>query len=279
MVSSVLQPSFAHGFARSAGESDNPGLWDGLVGAWIPAFGNTGNKLFDLSGRNHNGSLTNMEPGDWVGSPDGLVLDLDGTNEDVDLGSGSILEPGLGSFSYTCVFSTTATASFPIINRINMSTSGYEILNAPTGIGSFSARIRDDATSVTTAVYSGETVENLVIATVVINRRIDKLQLYVGGLFRTESIGGLPPNAITSTQNLKLGNRNNSLYYDGKIGTVYLHNRVLFAGEIAQLHANPLAPFQLSSVPVGFIATISSIIRSIMTAVGFGFIIRENPYN
>jgi len=36
------QPSYKAGYAKSASESANPELWDGLRGAWVPAMGSTG---------------------------------------------------------------------------------------------------------------------------------------------------------------------------------------------------------------------------------------------
>jgi hypothetical protein len=64
--------------------------WDGLVGLWAPALGPTGNALFDLSGRNNHGTLTNMDPAtDWVASPYGWVLDFDGGNDYVNVKSSS----------------------------------------------------------------------------------------------------------------------------------------------------------------------------------------------
>lgn len=37
------QPSYKAGYAKIASESAYPELWDGLVGAWVPALGNSGN--------------------------------------------------------------------------------------------------------------------------------------------------------------------------------------------------------------------------------------------
>ena len=83
---SNFRPSYAQGFARSAGESVNPHLWKGLVGLWAPSLGQTGSKLFDWSGFGNNGTLTNMDPGtDWVTGRDGYALDFDGTNDRIDL--------------------------------------------------------------------------------------------------------------------------------------------------------------------------------------------------
>jgi hypothetical protein len=74
-------PSYAQGFARCAGESAYPGLWRGLVAAWLPSLGPSGGELFDTSGYKNNGALTNMNVGsDWIPTLDGYALNFGGTN-------------------------------------------------------------------------------------------------------------------------------------------------------------------------------------------------------
>lgn len=65
----------------------NSSLWNGVVGAWCPSKGpSTGPIVADLSGYNNHASLTNMDPGtDWVASENGVALDLDGTNDCIDI--------------------------------------------------------------------------------------------------------------------------------------------------------------------------------------------------
>lgn len=66
-------------FASRKSEARYPSLWDGLVGAWCPSIQSpSGVNLYDLSGRNRHGVLTNMDPaGDWVRNG----LDFDGSND------------------------------------------------------------------------------------------------------------------------------------------------------------------------------------------------------
>lgn len=44
MTDHLSPPSYANGFARCAAESAYPELWSGIIGAWVPALGNTQNK-------------------------------------------------------------------------------------------------------------------------------------------------------------------------------------------------------------------------------------------
>ncbi len=81
-------PSFENGFAPRDGEAENPNLLRGLVGAWCPSLGVTGNTLRDISGNNRHGTLTNMDVAtDWVVSDGQYALDFDGVDDYVVAGS------------------------------------------------------------------------------------------------------------------------------------------------------------------------------------------------
>ena len=61
---------------------ENNSLLRGLVGAWCPSAGPTGNVLRDLSGYRNNGVLTNMDASsDWVIDGGKYALDFDGSND------------------------------------------------------------------------------------------------------------------------------------------------------------------------------------------------------
>jgi hypothetical protein len=54
----LLKPSYATGYAKNASQSAHPNLWDGLVGAWMPSLGVTGETLRDVSGRENHADYT-----------------------------------------------------------------------------------------------------------------------------------------------------------------------------------------------------------------------------
>ena len=84
----LLKPSYATGYAKNASQSAHPNLWDGLVGAWMPSLGVTGDTLRDVSGNGNHGTLTNMDASsDWVATSKGLALDFDGVNDYVNTNS------------------------------------------------------------------------------------------------------------------------------------------------------------------------------------------------
>lgn len=59
-----------------------------IVGCWSPSLGASGHLLRDVSGLNNHGTLSNMDPGtDWVASDKGSVLDFDGSNDYVVVGT------------------------------------------------------------------------------------------------------------------------------------------------------------------------------------------------
>lgn len=65
-----------------------PNLWQGCVGAWCPSqSGATGYRLFDDSGNNNHGTLTNFAlsgtTSNWLPSSGKLALDFDGSNDNI----------------------------------------------------------------------------------------------------------------------------------------------------------------------------------------------------
>ena len=67
----------------------NPNLWNGCVGAWCQSIDNSRSVLVtDFSKLRNNGTLTNMDPGtDWVASGNKVVLDFDGSDDYVQMGT------------------------------------------------------------------------------------------------------------------------------------------------------------------------------------------------
>ncbi len=55
---SLIRPSYKQGFARNAAESEHPGLWTRLQGAWFASLGASGSTFFDWGGRRLDASPT-----------------------------------------------------------------------------------------------------------------------------------------------------------------------------------------------------------------------------
>jgi len=234
----LLRPSYATGYAKNASQSAHPNLWDGLVGAWMPSLGVTGETLRDVSGYGNHGTLTNMDAAtDWVATSKGLALDYDGTGEHVDCGY--ILNEEIeNSLTMTCLCKPAVFGGFQNIfskpflywlhqeqgvNRFRFkirATSGVQFVQAdvPITLGQ---------TYFLTGVMSGNTIK------IYVDGRFYGSQAFSGSLNRSVldkfKIGGW------------IGTDDD---FTGSIGNASIYNRALSASEIKQLYVDSLAPFR-----------------------------------
>ena len=106
-------------------------LAKGLVGLWLMNEGG-GNKVYDLSGNENHGTLTNMDPAtDWVGGKDGPAIDFDGSDDYVDMGDVDTLE-GLNAMSVCLWVNTNKTNTQRFIDKSN-NAWGIQMLGANDG--------------------------------------------------------------------------------------------------------------------------------------------------
>ena len=91
--SQLVRPSYKSGFARSAGESANPDLWP--FGGWVPALGNNGSELHDVTGKNHGAFVSSTTPV-WdvntTAQGSSEVLNWDTETDDSGINLGDILD-------------------------------------------------------------------------------------------------------------------------------------------------------------------------------------------
>jgi hypothetical protein len=112
-MSNLLVPTYGTGFARYAAECEASGLWHRLQGAWCPFLGPTGEKLYDWSGNNKHGTLTNMDAAtDWVAGGDGYALEFDANNDYIDLPAQAFLYPDI---TVVMRFMTTITGTGQVL--------------------------------------------------------------------------------------------------------------------------------------------------------------------
>jgi len=114
-------PSFQQGFARCAAESACPELWQGLVGAWAPSLGATGERLLDWSGGGRT-AVNNSPYLTWQASDRGMAL---------------YGIAGSGSTSVTIPAWTTGTTfSIAMFAKLDSVSAAYQtIASDGTGIG------------------------------------------------------------------------------------------------------------------------------------------------
>lgn len=101
-------------------------LRQGLVGAWCPSLGPSGNTLLDRSGYGNHGTLTNMDAGtDWVGSRYGWALDFDGSNDRIDLGQMQPIST-TGAFTLSAWINVRAFSNnFPAIAQFRTNAGAF----------------------------------------------------------------------------------------------------------------------------------------------------------
>ena len=244
---SQVQPAYYQGFARNAAESANPGLWRGLVGAWMPMLGGTGNDVVpDLSGFRNDISLTSITAADWkqyqfnykdgpaVGP--GWAIDFDGA---ADYGSvGTVPFDTADGFSCDCLFMTEVPADQDrLVHHMDGTGSGRIFLQLRSKLSTFIDGTRLDGTTDISVDGIGEWYHGAVTHAV----DGDNV-LYLNGVAENSNtttpennIAGI---AIGSSKTLA-GN-----FWDGPIAIVRIWNRVLSPVEVKLLHADPMAPMR-----------------------------------
>lgn len=250
----LIKPSFSTGYAKNASESANPNLWKGLVGAWMPSFGVTGNTLKDVSGNGNDGAMEHDTS--WKTNDLQRSLYLDGVQDHVS-GLGDISISANKPFTITARVKLLSFADpYPFVCQIKTDTqnpysmfvsnaSGY--LGVNFGSANIWARRNSNVsfdlnkTQTISLTYTGNGAG-----------LASNFSLYLNGKSITDS----PANAFASlSQNNYLGTANAGSRgiddWNGYIGNVLIHNRALSPSEIKQLYLNPSAPFERKQQTVG----------------------------
>ncbi len=265
-------PSYHQGFARSASESAHPRQWKGLIGAWIPALGPTGNTLFDWSGFGNDGTLTDMAPAtDWViganpRSP-GYALDFDGSDDLVNMGNIAIWN-GLTAASWVLWVTPSGIEDDTFLGKWvdgSSTTFLFDFNDDPGGEATlFIAQSSTSLGQASADIPTGTLIDNQWHHLAIIfegsgAEDSDRLKLFVDGVQITLSFGGsepIPASLFTSTADFEIGsNTGLSRFYIGQIAEVRAYNRALRANEIVQDYAVSLGTFRkrlslVAKVPV-----------------------------
>jgi len=252
----LTKPSFSTGYARNASESANPNLWRGLVGAWMPSFGVTGNKLKDVSGNGNDGTLTNMDPAtDWARTNKGLALYFDNSVHKVSYQT-NLQSEFKNDFTFSCLVKFNAANDRDVI---------FGNYNASTGWLNFerhtSNRLRHvyrngssvvDDYSPNNSVSAGWNFVNFTRQR--ISSTQSRLIYHVNSREVRNALVSYPDRTVT-WPNFFLGadTRNIFTNLNGNIAFASVHNRALSPAEIKQLYQNPAAPFQKKTVVAGFV--------------------------
>jgi len=238
----LTRPSFSTGYARNASESANPNLWKGLVGAWMPTLGVTGETLRDVSGNGHHGTLTGMDAAtDWVATSKGLALDMFSPNDSIDAGS-------MDDFSDELTIN--------IVEKTNANTDGIRISLGSTTACNFGFQ---NNSNLNLRLFCRPSVQNYLVVNSGAIRSINSFATYSltfnrgsvkfwknGKVFSTHSFGlsSLPPSTNELTIGAFAGYVSGGAYVR-QFTSLQLYNRALSPTEIKQLYLNPAAPFEM----------------------------------
>lgn len=240
----LLKPSYATGYAKNASQSAHPNLWDGLVGAWMPSLGVTGETLRDVSGNGNHGTLTNMDAAsDWVTTSKGLALDFDGVNDYVDLGvslfSGS--QPATLSMTFVTHDITNDRKIFAQTSNIAGAAKDFTLETGGLRWRHIGGNITYGAgTVLTNQIHSFSfLIPNGSSFT-------DDAVCYIDGIeYQGVRTAGSNQVLSSSLSNARFGA--SAIWpglFDGRILSASFHNRALSPSEIKQLYVDSLAPFR-----------------------------------
>lgn len=246
--SALIVPSFKNGFARSAGESRYPHLWRGLVGAWAPFLGPTGNMLPDWSGRWNRGTLTSMDIAtDWVAaSHGGHALDFDGSNDYVTCGTATALNLTRLTIA-AWLKSSGSSGEAAIVGKGSYGSSGFHLVHSGGGgnvngiyfhvQGNFclsTSTLNDNKWHFVVGTYDGAT-----------------MRVYWDGKLENSTSVATTPNA--SGTSFEMGRRPGaSPYYTGQIAEALVWDRPLTLRGIQMLAHRPGILYELARATAGY---------------------------
>lgn len=218
-------------------------LLSGRVAAWCPSkTGPTGTKLFDLTGRNNIGTLTNMDAAsDWLRSGGRYALDFDGTNDYIS--TTCTVKDGVGSISgwFKCGTQTSDVGSLvrPIVWQ------GVNFVSASSGEGLKVSMIRNGdadhgkllwhwgnglAETRTALAYNDSMWHHFVMV-----NYGSTASLYIDGI-SVQSISS--STSLDKTRTFEIGGSTTSTARKiaGQIDDIAIYNRSLNAGEVQALY-------------------------------------------
>ena len=225
--------------ARSAGQSEAPGQWDGLVAMWRPSLGVQGWRLFDVGpfGYMHAGRGGSGAP--WATGNHGWAAAHNGTDDEWGVGSGHLLT-GMSELTLhgrvkftggsrvaedTIIERWRTTSSYLL--RYDSATSKIEFwtrTSAAKGGGFDGTSLDDGQWHTIDAVYDGSTMHVYVDATA-------SATTYA----QSGTIG-------SNTLDLYIGSQGSIIdFWRGLLDDLRIYRRGLSAAEIRRMHRDPLA--------------------------------------
>lgn len=245
------RPSYGRGFARSASESEAPGLWKNVKGLWLPTLGRTEGILRDHSGFGRHGTINGTT---WAIDLNGPVLRFDGVSNRV-VGP-TIAELGVtNKITLAVRVKVTRILSHDNIWYINGAGNNAYLRTLSSGwtstifgstsnfVGSTGALSDDEWHDIVVTVDAGDSIGHI----------------YADGQLKdTDAIVG--PDLVWATGPVSFGaTAVGSFGVGADLSWAIIWNRILAAAELKQLHEQPEAMFTrrrriyASVAPTGFV--------------------------
>ena len=226
----------------------------GSVGWWKLNEPNGTTTAADSSGKGNNGTLVNMDPAtDWVAGKIGRALDFDGSNDYVDLGTGSSLNFG-SSVPFTVAAWVKTTENYGMIVSFRSSTDGGPVIDLAVGYegadsdpGKAMILVRQDNGGGGYAHVTGGSVKDgLWHHLAAVRGSGSTIELFVDGVSQGTNSGSESGGAITTNLRAIGSERRwdgpdnygspDQRYLVGTIDDVRIYNRALTQAEITALH-------------------------------------------
>lgn len=241
-------PSWSNGFALSASESVNPGLLHQMTGAWVPAFGPTGNAVHELI-RQNDADARNSP----VWGPD--FLNFEPTSSALTAPDATPFNQSVGSLVMR--YRRTASISnndglFNVETASNNSSHEASFFNRENFAKFFPNFDETQGRSWDFGVFSTVfPIDTWVSSIVTWDNTAQQILGYLdGAAFGSEDGSGTwTASAWTAGENIYIGSLfNDTLECDGDISHCYLYDRAITPSEVQQLYVDPSAPFRRKQI-------------------------------
>lgn len=207
----------------------------------ITSYPGTGTTVFDLSGNNKNGVLTN---GTVYSNLNNGVFSFDGTNDTINLGIGNTFFP-LYQFSLEAWVKSPGLGTGMAIGGIWGFTYGLRIYID--GSGNIVAGINNSAgTSQTYPSVSGNYFDNI-WHHIILSHNGTTAFIYVDGVLKNSTACIWTGTTYWPTNSVNIGrdNNNSNYYLYGYIGSPKIYNKALTLKEVQQNYNAQISRFNL----------------------------------
>lgn len=192
----------------------------------------SGTTLYDISGNNLNGTMSNIS---WTDP----YFTFNGTNSQVTIADNSLLEPGSSNWTMEAWFNVTSNQTGVILGKFDpgglSQDVSYSIRIGPTGI-LFAQIGNGSGAYINSTSYTTSTNTWYQVVYVWKTGATKTLETYINGV-SVGSVNHSLNSILNTSSNLYIGSYNGGEYaqwFNGEIGATRLYNKALSATEVVQ---------------------------------------------